>query len=163
MMTPRGVADVQVYTPERVEARYGIRPDQIPGLHRAEGRHERQHPGIRGSATRPPAAHRAVRLARGGRRARRRALAARSKAIAENAEQAACVRSSRAPCGAISSSGVDSATFVPAAARPLRAEGDLQALRVSRAARAGRHARRGAARRGATAAGDRAVPWREAT
>ena len=30
MMTPRGVADVQVYTPERVEARYGIRPDQIP-------------------------------------------------------------------------------------------------------------------------------------
>src|SRR5918992_265199 len=30
MMTPRGVADVNVYTPERVEARYGIRPDQIP-------------------------------------------------------------------------------------------------------------------------------------
>jgi DNA polymerase-1 len=30
MMTPRGVADVQVYTPERVQARYGIRPDQIP-------------------------------------------------------------------------------------------------------------------------------------
>src|SRR3989442_12076380 len=30
MMTPRGVSDVQVYTPERVEARYGIRPDQIP-------------------------------------------------------------------------------------------------------------------------------------
>src|SRR5438132_2968770 len=30
MMTPRGVADVQVYTPERVEARYGITPAQIP-------------------------------------------------------------------------------------------------------------------------------------
>src|SRR5204863_1897117 len=30
MMTPRGVADVNVYTPARVEARYGIRPDQIP-------------------------------------------------------------------------------------------------------------------------------------
>jgi DNA polymerase-1 len=30
MMTPRGVADVHVYTPERVEARYGIRPEQIP-------------------------------------------------------------------------------------------------------------------------------------
>src|SRR5690242_19294688 len=29
MMTPRGVSDVQVYTPERVEARYGLRPDQI--------------------------------------------------------------------------------------------------------------------------------------
>jgi DNA polymerase I len=30
MMTPRGVADVHVYTPERVELRYGIRPDQVP-------------------------------------------------------------------------------------------------------------------------------------
>src|SRR5262249_38827111 len=29
MMTPRGVSDVQVYTPERVEARYGIVPRQI--------------------------------------------------------------------------------------------------------------------------------------
>src|SRR6478752_4999944 len=32
MMTPRGVSDVNVYTPERVEARYGIRPDNIPGV-----------------------------------------------------------------------------------------------------------------------------------
>src|SRR5438552_627662 len=30
MMTPRGVSDVHVYVPERVEARYGIRPEQIP-------------------------------------------------------------------------------------------------------------------------------------
>jgi DNA polymerase I len=30
MMTPRGVADVNVYTPERVEARLGITPDRIP-------------------------------------------------------------------------------------------------------------------------------------
>src|SRR5213593_1169800 len=30
MMTPRGVQDPQVYTPERVEARYGISPEQIP-------------------------------------------------------------------------------------------------------------------------------------
>lgn len=30
MMTPRGVSDVQVYTPERVTARYGIAPSQIP-------------------------------------------------------------------------------------------------------------------------------------
>jgi DNA polymerase-1 len=30
MMTPRGVSDVQVYTPERVEARYGITPARIP-------------------------------------------------------------------------------------------------------------------------------------
>jgi DNA polymerase-1 len=30
MMTPRGVSDVQVYTPDRVLARYGVRPDQVP-------------------------------------------------------------------------------------------------------------------------------------
>jgi DNA polymerase-1 len=30
MMTPRGVADVNVYTPERVEARLGITPEQVP-------------------------------------------------------------------------------------------------------------------------------------
>jgi DNA polymerase-1 len=30
MMTPRGVSDVHVYTPERVEARLGISPEQIP-------------------------------------------------------------------------------------------------------------------------------------
>src|SRR6476646_7480979 len=30
MMTPRGVADVNVYTPERVEARLGIPPDKVP-------------------------------------------------------------------------------------------------------------------------------------
>jgi len=53
MMTPRGVSDVQVYTPERVEARYGIRPDQIPdfiGLkghlgHIPASRHRRQDAG----------------------------------------------------------------------------------------------------------------------
>ncbi len=30
MMTPRGVSDVQVYTPELVEARYGIPPEKVP-------------------------------------------------------------------------------------------------------------------------------------
>ena len=45
MMTPRGVADVNVYTPERVEARLGITARQGAGLHRAEGRHLRQHRG----------------------------------------------------------------------------------------------------------------------
>ena len=30
MMTPRGVADVHVYTPERVLARYGIPPEKVP-------------------------------------------------------------------------------------------------------------------------------------
>ena len=30
MMTPRGVSDVKVYTPERVELRYGIPPRKCP-------------------------------------------------------------------------------------------------------------------------------------
>ena len=69
MMTPRGVADVQVYTPEtrRGPLRDPARPD--PGLHRAQGRHERQHPGHprdRRQDGRP--ADLPVRLARGGRR-----------------------------------------------------------------------------------------------
>src|SRR5436190_13219935 len=32
MMTPRGVSDVHVYTPERVEARLGIGPEKVPQL-----------------------------------------------------------------------------------------------------------------------------------
>src|SRR6187455_2555655 len=48
MMTPRGVADVHVYTPERVEARYGIRPDQIPDFIGLKGDSSDNIPGIPG-------------------------------------------------------------------------------------------------------------------
>ena len=48
MMTPRGVADVQVYTPERVEARYGIRPEQIPDFIGLKGDTSDNIPGIPG-------------------------------------------------------------------------------------------------------------------
>jgi DNA polymerase-1 len=48
MMTPRGVADVQVYTPERVEARYGIRPEQIPDFMALKGDTSDNIPGIPG-------------------------------------------------------------------------------------------------------------------
>ncbi len=48
MMTPRGVADVQVYTPERVQARYGIRPDQIPDFMGLKGDTSDNIPGIPG-------------------------------------------------------------------------------------------------------------------
>jgi DNA polymerase I len=48
MMTPRGVADVNVYTPERVEARYGIRPDQIPDFIGLKGDASDNIPGIPG-------------------------------------------------------------------------------------------------------------------
>jgi DNA polymerase-1 len=48
MMTPRGVSDVQVYTPSRVEARYGIRPDQIPDFIGLKGDTSDNIPGIPG-------------------------------------------------------------------------------------------------------------------
>src|SRR5712692_4242452 len=48
MMPPRGVSDVQVYTPERVEARYGIRPDQIPDFIALKGDTSDNIPGIPG-------------------------------------------------------------------------------------------------------------------
>src|SRR5690348_4154547 len=48
MMTPRGVSDVQVYTPDRVEARYGIRPDQIPDFIGLKGDSSDNIPGIPG-------------------------------------------------------------------------------------------------------------------
>ena len=55
MMTPRGVADVHVYTPERVEPRYGIRPDQVPDFIGLKGDTSDNIPGSRASATRRPA------------------------------------------------------------------------------------------------------------
>jgi DNA polymerase I len=48
MMTPRGVADVNVYTPERVEARYGIRPEQIPDFIGLKGDSSDNIPGVPG-------------------------------------------------------------------------------------------------------------------
>jgi DNA polymerase I len=48
MMTPRGVADVHVYTPERVEARYGIGPELIPDFIGLKGDPSDNIPGIPG-------------------------------------------------------------------------------------------------------------------
>jgi DNA polymerase-1 len=48
MMTPRGVSDVHVYTPDRVEARYGIKPDQIPDFIGLKGDTSDNIPGIPG-------------------------------------------------------------------------------------------------------------------
>jgi DNA polymerase-1 len=48
MMTPRGVSDVQVYTPERVELRYGVRPDQVPDFIGLKGDTSDNIPGIPG-------------------------------------------------------------------------------------------------------------------
>src|SRR5881275_1755481 len=48
MMTPRGVSDVHVYTPDRVEARYGITPEQIPDFIGLKGDTSDNIPGIPG-------------------------------------------------------------------------------------------------------------------
>ena len=147
MMTPRGVADVNVYTPDRVEARYGIRPDQIPDFIGLKGDTSRQHPGHprhRRQDRRP--ADRAVRLARGGRRARGRADAR----TAEEHHRA------RGPGAHLEAARDDAARprarfgrprrARPRAARPLAAEGDVPAVRVPQPARPRRRARRGRAR-----------------
>jgi DNA polymerase-1 len=48
MMTPRGVADVQVYTPERVALRYGVRPEQVPDFIGLKGDASDSIPGVPG-------------------------------------------------------------------------------------------------------------------
>src|SRR5471032_617785 len=48
MMTPRGVADVNVYTPARVEARYGVTPEQVPDFIGLKGDTSDNIPGIPG-------------------------------------------------------------------------------------------------------------------
>ena len=48
MMTPRGVSDVNVYTPERVLLRYGVRPDQVPDFIGLKGDPSDNIPGIPG-------------------------------------------------------------------------------------------------------------------
>src|SRR4051795_3263289 len=48
MMTPRGVADVNVYTPERVEARLGITPDKVPDFIGLKGDNSDNIPGVPG-------------------------------------------------------------------------------------------------------------------
>src|SRR5258706_7895775 len=49
MMPARGVADVIVYTPERVEARYGVRPEQVPDFIGLKGDTSDNIPGVRGT------------------------------------------------------------------------------------------------------------------
>jgi DNA polymerase-1 len=48
MMTPRGVADVHVYTPERVHARYGVTPAQVPDFIGLKGDTSDNIPGVPG-------------------------------------------------------------------------------------------------------------------
>ena len=123
------------------------------GLHRPEGGHERQHPGRAGHRGQDRrTAHRAIRL--GGERAR-----ACGRAVA--CTLAIAHRARRAGAG-IEASG-DDASRPGARHRPgrrglapagsLAAQGDLPPLRVPRAARSHRHARRRASRSRASESG----------
>jgi DNA polymerase I len=90
MMTPRGVADVQVYTPERVEARYGISPTQIPDFIGLKGDTSDNIPGIPGIGDKTAGQLIAQYGSLEGVVEHAGELSpARSKAVAENAEQAA--------------------------------------------------------------------------
>ena len=112
MMTPRGVADVQVYTPERVEARYGIQPSQIPDFIGLKGDTSDNIPGIPGigdkTAGQLVAQYGSLEevVAHAG-----DLSPARSKAIAENAEQAVASKL-LATMRRDLDLGVDSASFV---------------------------------------------------
>ena len=145
MMTPRGVADVNVYTPERVELRYGVRPDQVPDFIGLKGDTSDNIPGIPGIGDKTAGQL----IAQYGSLEEVIAHAdelspARGKAVREHADQA---RDSKllATMRRDLPLEVDPAELVSAPPDRSHAEGDLPALRVSRAARARRHARRGAA------------------
>ena len=162
MMTPRGVADVHVYTPERVTARLGVPPGEGAGPHRSQGRHvrlDRRRAGHRRQDR--GAAHPAVRLRGGGAGARRRPHAGACEVAAR----------ARRPGTRVESAGDDAPRprhrLRPGRARaraagPLAAPGDVPPVRVPGAAPAGGPAGRGAARgrgagrrRGGAAAGAR--------
>jgi hypothetical protein len=157
MMTPRGVSDVNVYTPDRVEARYGIRPDQVPDFigSRATPRTTSRRSGDRRQDRR--AADLAVRVARGD-RARRRALARaqeehhRARRQARQSKELATMRRDlELDCDV---------TQLVSRAGPLAAEGDLPQVRVPEPAAPGRRARRRGPGR-SDAARKTTVPWSE--
>jgi DNA polymerase-1 len=148
MMTPRGVSDVHVYTPERVEARLGIRPDQVPDFIGLKGDPSDNIPGIPGIGDKTAGqliaqygsleevVEHAGSLA-GGQGARR-AGASSQGARDDAARSRARLRPGGAGAGA---------------ARPLAAEGDVPALRVPEPAQPRRRARRGRAGVGARGRG----------
>ncbi|HEX2345541.1 MAG TPA: DNA polymerase I [Gaiellaceae bacterium] len=89
MMTPRGVADVHVYTPERVELRYGVRPDQVPDFIGLKGDASDNIPGIPGIGDKTAGQLIAQYGSLEGVLEHASELSpARSRAVAENAEQA---------------------------------------------------------------------------
>ena len=138
MMTPRGVSDVNVYTPERVELRYGVRPDQVPDFIGLKGDTSDNIPGIPGIGDKTAGQL----IAQYGSLEEVIAHAdelspARGKAVREHADQA---RASKelATMRRDLPLGVDPTALVSGAPGPLPAEGDVPPLRVPRPAQPGR-------------------------
>ena len=153
MMTPRGVSDVQVYTPERVEARYGVRPDQVPDFIGLKGDTSDNIPGVPGIGDKTA----------GQLIAQYGSLEAvlehvdelspgRAKALREHGEQA---RTSKelATMRRDLELGCRPGRARALAARPLRAARALPPFRVPRPPEPDRRPRRRRARRGARARG----------
>jgi len=129
MMTPRGVADVQVYTPERVELRYGVRPDQVPDFIGLKGDTSDNIPGVPGIGDKTAGQLIAQYGSLDG-DLRERRPGAGLEAPRDYAARPRAGRRRERPRFATT--------------RPLAAQGDLQAVRVPVAPREGRHTRRGA-------------------
>ena len=146
MMTPRGVSDVNVYTPERVEARYGIRPDQIPDFIGLKGDTSDNIPGVPGIGDKTAGQL----IAQYG--SLEEVLAhvdelspARKKNLTEFADQARAAKV-LATMRRDLDLDCDPAELVLAPPDRAAAARDVPALRVPRAARARRRARRGGPR-----------------
>ena len=146
MMTPRGVSDVQVYTPDRVEARYGIKPEQIPDFIGLKGDTSDNIPGIPGIGDKTAGQL----IAQYGSVDEVIAHAdelspARKKNVIEFADQARLSKD-LATMRRDLDIDCDPAAARAAAARPLAAARDVPALRVPQPPEPRRRARRGRAR-----------------
>ena len=132
MMTPRGVSDVNVYTPERVFARYGVTPEQIPDFIGLKGDTSDNIPGVPGIGDKTAGpADRAVRVGRSCDRARRRALTGAPQEHHRARRPGAGLQGARHDAPG-SRAGLRPGGARALAARPLAAEGDLPPLRVPR-------------------------------
>ena len=143
MMTPRGVSDVNVYTPDRVFARYGVTPEQIPDFIGLKGDTSDNIPGVPGigdkTAGQLIAQYGSVEAVI---EHADELSPARRKNITEHADQARLSRD-LATMRRDLDLECDPGAARPLAARPLPAQGDLPPVRVSCAAEPRRRARRG--------------------
>ena len=161
MMTPRGVADVNVYTPERVELRYGVRPDQVPDFIGLKGDTSDNIPGVPGIGDKTAGQL----IAQYGSLEEVIEHAdelspARRKNILEHADQAR-VSKVLATMRRDLEHRLRSGAARARAARPLAAAGDVPALRVPQPAQPRRRARRGGAGGRAAQVVGTQVAWRE--